>query len=87
MLADKAYDTNEIRKYLEDNGAFAVIPPKQNRISEIAYDKEIGKLRHAVENFFCRIKRYRRVNTRYDQLPETYMGFVTLSALADYGII
>ena len=51
------------------------------------YDKDVGKLRRKAENIFCRIKRYRRVNTRYDQLPITYMGFVILSAIADYATL
>jgi putative transposase len=86
ILADKGYDTDAIRTDLEARGAFTVIPPKTNRTKKIPYDKEVGKLRRKVENFFCRIKRYRRVNTRYDQLPITYLGFVNLSSIADYAI-
>jgi transposase len=36
---------------------------------------------HRVENFFERIKRYRRVATRYDKLAETFLGFVCLAIL------
>jgi len=87
VLADKGYDTDAIRRDLGERGAFTVIPPKSIRTRPIPYDKEVGKLCRKVENFFCRIKRYRRVNTRYDQLPVTYLGFVTLSAFADYATI
>lgn len=87
VLADKGYDTDAIRSDLDEKGAFTVIPPKSNRKRAIPYDKDVGKLRRKVENFFCRIKRYRRVNTRYDQLPITYMGFVILSAIADYATL
>ena len=34
-------------------------------------------------NFFARIKRFRRVNTRYDSLVCTYMSFLALASLAD----
>lgn len=84
VLADKAYDTNAIRKYIDDCGGTAVIPPKANRVEYIEYDKEIGKTRHRVENFFCRAKRFRRINTRYDKLPETYIGFVKICALTEW---
>lgn len=84
VLADKAYDTNEIRKHVEDNGGTPNIPPKANRIDPPSYDKELGKQRRKVENFFCRIKSYRRVSTRYDKLAVTYMGFVTLSSIVDW---
>ena len=84
VLADKAYDADYIRQHIESNGGIAVIPPKKNRKEPIDYDKTVGKIRHRVENFFARIKRFRRVNTRYDKLSKTYMGFVTLSAIADW---
>jgi len=31
VLADKAYDTNKLREWLESRGIKAVIPPKSNR--------------------------------------------------------
>jgi hypothetical protein len=37
------------------------------------------------ENFFTTIRRYRRVNTRYDRLPEILMAFVSLESLDDSG--
>ncbi|MCH6259436.1 IS5 family transposase, partial [Puniceicoccaceae bacterium K14] len=84
VLADKAYDTNNIRQRVREWGGFAVIPPKSNRKEKIEYDKEVGKIRHRVENFFCRIKRFRRIATRYEKLPETYLGFVTIAAISDW---
>jgi len=85
ILADKGYDTDEIRNFIKASAAYTVIPPKKNRKVKIDHDKQISKLRAAVENFFARIKRFRRINTRYDQLPSTYLGFVNLAAVADYG--
>lgn len=84
VLADKAYDSNAIRAYIEERGGFAVIPPRANRRKHIPYDKEFGKNRHRVENFFARIKRFRRIGTRYDKLPETYLGFVKLCSLTEW---
>ena len=37
-----------------------------------------------VENFFCRIKRNRRVATRYEKLAVTFLGFVHLAAIIDW---
>ena len=61
VLADKAYDADYIRRHIAENGGIAVIPPKKNRKGAIAYDKATGKIRYKVENFFARIKRFRRV--------------------------
>jgi len=84
ILADKAYDSNFIRATIADGNGIAVIPPKKNRTEHIEYNAAIGKMRRMVENFFCRIKRFRRVATRYEQTPENYIGFVTLAAIADW---
>ena len=84
VLADKAYDSNHLRKYIEENGGTPNIVPIGSRKAPVLYDKELGRRRRLVENFFCRIKSYRRVATRYDKLAKTYMGFVTLSAIADW---
>ncbi len=64
--------------------ASPVIPPKKGRKNEVFYISEIGRNRRVVENFFARVKRHRRVNTRYDRLAETFMAFVSLAALADW---
>ena len=52
LIADRAYDSNALRDELQERGATAVIPPRANRIEEIAYDREMYKWRHLVENFF-----------------------------------
>ncbi len=84
VLADKAYDSNKLRKHIPDSGGIANIPNKKNRKRPCPCDKEAARIRHLEENFFCRIKRFGRVNTRYDELAEAYMGFVTLPCLADW---
>jgi putative transposase len=77
-------EDQKLGKTIAERGGIAVIPPKKNRVSKIDYDKEIGKLRRKVENFFGRIKRFRRVATRYDQKPENYFGFVALASIKDW---
>jgi transposase len=67
-----------------DNGGFPNITGRRNRKVQPFYLKEVGKRRHVVENFFVRIKRFRRVCTRYDRLAETYLSFVFLAALMDW---
>jgi len=37
-----------------------------------------------VENFFQRIKRFRRVGTRYEKLALHFLGFVQLAAILDW---
>ena len=37
----------------------AVIPPRRNRTAQRAYDEDLYKLRHLVENAFLHLKRWR----------------------------
>ncbi|MEO6245171.1 MAG: transposase, partial [Opitutaceae bacterium] len=37
-----------------------------------------------VENFFCRLKRHRRISTRYEKLARTYLAFVQFAAVLDW---
>lgn len=82
VVADKAYDSNAFRAAIAAQGGKPCIPPKTNRVESIPYSKHTYKKRHRVENFFQKIKRFRRVATRYDKLAETYFGFVLLAILA-----
>ena len=77
-VMDKAYDSENIRKFLEKQGVEAVIPPKANRKMLFSYDKKKYRMRQKVERFFCRIKEFRRIATRYDKLAKTFMAFVHL---------
>ena len=67
FIADKAYDIDSLRNQLIQNGTEPVIPSKSNRIITIEHDKHIYKERNTIERFFQKIKRFRRVATRYDK--------------------
>lgn len=78
---DRGYDSNHIRKRLQDQGMTPVIPPKKSRKVPIDYDAERYKFREKVERFFNRLKQFRRVATRYDKLGKFYLAFVHLTAV------
>jgi len=80
LSADKAYDTDVIIAHLNANNIQAVIPPKSNRIIQRTFDQHLYKNRNLVERFFCRIKHFRRIATRYDKLAERFASFVALTA-------
>ena len=83
-MMDKAYDSDEIRSYIDSLGAEACIPPRSNRKTGIKYDREACKRRSVVENFFEKIKRCRRIGTRYDKLDETFFAFLMLAITTLY---
>lgn len=78
VVADKAYDAQSLRHTIELMGAKAVIPPRANRREQIRWSKATYRHRNLVERFFCRIKHYRRIATRYDKLAERFASFVSL---------
>ena len=59
------------------------VPPKKNRIDPWEYDKELYKKRNEIERFFRRIKRFRRVFTRYDKLDIIFSGFILIAMIFD----
>jgi transposase len=78
VVADKAYDATALRQTIAAAGAKAVIPPRANRREKIRWSKAIYRHRNLVERFFCRIKQYRRIATRYDKLAERFASFVCI---------
>ena len=80
VSADKAYDSDAILDYLDKAHIEAVIPPRANRVIQRPFDKHRYKARNLVERFFCRIKQFRRIATRYDKLSQSFSSFVALTA-------
>ena len=80
LIADKAFDNNAIRAALDERGALAVIPTNGSRAGVIADDTEIYKWRHLVENFFQKLKAFRRIATRYDKTDTSYAAAIHLVA-------
>lgn len=80
MLADKGYDSDDVRANLLLKGILPVIPPKANRKEPIACDFRACKDRNRVERMFNRLKQFRRIATRYDKTAVSILGFLTLAA-------
>lgn len=81
LIGDKAYDSSTLRQTAATKGIKTCIPARNNRTTTVPFSATRYRRRHRVENFFERIKRYRRVATRYDKLAETFLGFVCLAIL------
>jgi transposase len=80
LIADKGFDTDALRQELDARGATAVIPPKSNRARQIACDFAMYRWRHLVENFFCDLKQFRRIATRYDKTDLSFSAMIYLAA-------
>lgn len=83
LIMDKAYEGDETRMQAECCGFIPVVPPKQNRKAPWVYDTILYKRRNEIERFFLRLKRFRKVFTRYDKLDALFSGFVYFAMIAD----
>jgi transposase len=80
LIADKGYDSDELRDALEAKGIDPCIPPKRKRRRAIPFDKALYKQRHKIENMFGRLKDWRRVSTRYDRCAHTFFPAICIAA-------
>ena len=65
---------------LQNAGITAVIPSKSNRIIQRDYDKDLYEARHLIENFFCKLKQYRAIATRYDKTARNFLAAIYLAS-------
>jgi len=87
LVGDKGYDANALVMRIEASGAQAAIPPRSNRIAPRQYGRCAYRMRNLIERFFNRIKHYRRIATRYDQLACSYMACLRIvCAVISYAI-
>ncbi len=80
VIADAGYDSDAIRRRVRRLRARCCIRPNPTRKRRKRYDRRRYRHRNVVERFFCRIKRCRRVATRYEKKAANYAGFVWLAA-------
>lgn len=79
-VADKAYDSGEIRDALRDKGMKPVIPHRSNAVDPPRLNKKEYRERNRVERLISKLKQFRRVATRYEKLAVTFLAFVQITA-------
>jgi transposase len=80
LVADKAYDSQPLREWLQARGTTPVIPPRQNRRHHYDFNKSAYRQRNLIERMFCRLKDWRRIATRFDRNLHTFFSAVVLAA-------
>lgn len=76
VIADKGYDSKDLRLKLIEQNCEPVIPSRSNSKNPYIYDKHIYKERHLVECFFSKIKYFRRVFSRFDKSARNFLAFL-----------
>ena len=80
LLADKAFDANWIVEELNQRGAKVVISQRPKRLSPLSIDAEMYKWRHLVENFFCKLKEFKRIAMRACKTDQSFSAMIYLVA-------
>jgi transposase len=81
VLADKAYDNNDLRQTIAEMDAEAVIPSTRSRKIPIPHNEAAYKDRNCIERCFNNLKHFRRFATRYDRRADHYLAFIHLAAV------
>ena len=80
LTGDKGYDSDAFRNALLERGIEPCIPPKKNRKIKHAYDEQLYKKRHKIENSFGWLKDWRRIAMRYDRCAHTFFSSICIAA-------
>jgi transposase len=80
LIADKAFDSNDIIADLNKRGAKIVISQHQRRTRKLPLDTEMYKWRHLIENFFCKLKEFKRIAMRADKTDTSFNAIIHLAA-------
>ena len=65
---------------LDARGAKIVISQHPRRAKPLAIDAEIYKWRHLIENFFCKLKEFKRIAMRADKTDTSFEAMINLAA-------
>ena len=84
LLGDKGSDSDRFRQALAEREIAPCISPRKNRKVQYHYDKTLYRKRHKIKNVFRRIKDWRRVATRCDRCPHSFMSAICIAATLRY---
>ena len=76
LIADKAFDSDWIIENLNERGAKIVISQHPRRASPLQIDEDIYKWRHLIENFFCKLKEFKRIARRSDKTDHSFAAMI-----------
>jgi transposase len=80
LIADKAFDSDAIIADLNERGAKVVISQHPRRTAPLRIDTEIYKWRHLIENFFGKLKEFKRIAMRADKTDLSFAAMIYIAA-------
>jgi transposase len=80
LIADKAFDANWIIAELNQRRAKIVVSQRPQRKKPLHIDLEVYKWRHLIENFFCKLKEFKRIDMRSDKTDTSFTAMIYLGS-------
>lgn len=80
LVADRGYDAHAVIDLVAARGGCAHIPTQKDRKIQRSVDPALYRQRNLVERYFCKLKHFRRVATRFDKLARNFLAAVTLAS-------
>lgn len=80
LVADRGYDAQAILDLVRDRGGCAHIPTQRDRTIQRSVDPTLYRQRNQVERFFCKLKHFRRIATRFDKLARNFLAAILLAS-------
>ena len=79
LLADKAFDSNWIVEDLNQRGAQVIISQRSARAQKLKIDAKMYEWRHLIENYFCKLKEFKRIAMRACKTDQSFSAMIYLA--------
>jgi transposase len=80
VVGDRGYDSNAVLDLIASLGAQPNIPSRVRRVVQRSVDLAVYRQRNLIERFFCKLKQFRRIATRFDKLARNFLAAVLLAS-------
>jgi transposase len=81
LHADRAYDTEDIRRFADQRAAWTNIPSRRDCDSSVAFCRWVYRQRNLVERFFNKLKGYRGTTTRRSENTVIFLAAIKVVAV------
>lgn len=80
LVADRGYDSMAIIDLVRSLGGQAHIPTQSRVRLPRSVEPILYRQRNLIERFFCKMKHFRRIATRFDKLARNFLEALALAA-------
>ena len=80
VVADRGYDSMALVNFVRDRGGEAHIPTQSRVRIQRSVPPSLYRQRNLVERFFCKLKQFRRIATRFEKHADNFMAALALAS-------